>query len=117
MHNFEVIKQFFQNLKCSQCNEFYSEDSVKLIRKEENNVVVRVCCVICGKNLGLAILGLDSEEYNNSLNFQESGQNKLLQEKSQNPEKILPPITYDEVAQAHKFFSSLDSDWMKYLRE
>ncbi len=111
MENFETIKQFFMNVRCSQCNEYFEENSIQLVRKEENNVVVRVGCSYCGKNLGLAILGVDKSEFQRSLTFQEKDNDQMNSEATYSND----PITFEEVAQAHKFFNSLDSDWMKYL--
>lgn len=118
--NFELIKQFFENLKCSHCDNFFARESVQPVRKEENNVVVRITCLNCGKNLGLAILGLDKNEYKNSLQFHEEDyeyndedehEDEFLQENG------IPydPITYDDVIEAHHFFNALGSDWQKYL--
>ena len=108
---FELIREFFENLKCSKCDNFFTRDCIQPVRKEENNVVVRVTCSYCGKNLGLAILGLDRGEYQNSLKFQD--------DEEDTKEFIIPddPITYDEVAEAHRFFSGLGPDWMKHLPE
>ena len=107
--NFELIRKFFENLKCSCCDNFFSKDSVEPVRKEENNVIVRITCLHCGKNLGLAILGIDTKEYKNSLKFQEA--DDLPEEMDMSCD----PITYEDVAQAHNFFSGLGADWMKHL--
>ena len=111
MDKFELIKNFFESIKCSQCDKFFTKDSIHLVRKEESAIVVRIVCSHCEKNLGLAILGIDENEYKNSLKFQ----NKL--EEAYPMEGIMPdtPITYDEVAEAHKFFTNLGADWAKYL--
>jgi len=110
-NNIELIRKFFENIKCSQCDNFFTRDSVQPIRIEENNVVVKILCSLCGKNMGLAILGIDREEYKNSIKFHSDGETV---EGTDLPDD---PITYEEVAEAHKFFSSLGSDWMKFLPE
>lgn len=107
--HFELIKKFFETLKCSRCDSFFTGDSVQPVRVEQNNVAVKITCSSCGKNLGLAILGIDRNEYRNSLKFEE--QDDSQQELCQ-PED---PITYEDVIEAHKFFSGLGSDWMKHL--
>ena len=110
MENFEIIQKFFENLKCSQCDNFFTKDAIEPVRREENNVVVRIKCSFCGKNLGLAILGLDRDEYKNSLKFEnEEGEEFSLDTDA--------PITYEEVIEAHKFFSGLGPDWTKHLPE
>lgn len=95
---FELIKEFFRHLRCSNCNNFFTNNCIQPVRSEKNSIIVRINCSHCGKNLGLAILGVDTGEYKNSLNFDEP-----------------PPITHEDVARAQKFFSGLGSDWMKYL--
>ncbi len=107
--NFELIKKFFENLKCSQCNNYFPGDSVQPVRIEENNIVVRITCSLCGKNMGLAILGLDKNEHKNSLDFHSE------EETINEPGFCNDPITYEDVAEAHNFFSALEADWMKYL--
>ncbi len=108
--NFELIKKFFEKLKCARCDNFFSGDAIQPVRMEENNVVVRISCLHCGKNLGLAILGVDKNEYKNSLKFS-SEDDEFLRAKDMPSD----PITYEDVIEAHKFFSGLGADWMKYL--
>lgn len=110
MKNLEFIQNFFEKLKCNECDNYFSKDSVQLLRNEENNVVVRIKCAHCGKNLGLAILGLDKTEYKNSLKMENHNESEPL-----NTNIPDDPITYDDVMEAHKFFSDLGSDWTKYL--
>jgi|GEM_PF-489563 len=115
MENIEIIQKLFNNFKCSGCDNYFAKDAVEVVRREENNIVVRVECTYCNKNMGLAILGLDSGEYKNSLKFQKfqcEDEDKCL--KQDIPDD---PITYEEVMEAHKFFSSLGSDWIKHLPE
>lgn len=111
MDNFKIIQKFFSGLKCGRCDNFFDKDSIELVREEENNVVVRVTCSACGKNLGLAILGVEKGEYKSSLKFEGDNEEVVLSERE------IPddPITYEEVIKAHKFFSGLGSDWMKHL--
>jgi len=111
MDNFEFIKKFFENLKCSGCDSFFKEEAVQLIRQEDNNIVVRVTCMECGKALGLAILGTDRSGFRNSIKFQENSEAPSFLENN------LPDdaITSEEVNEARKFFSGLGADWTKYL--
>ncbi len=111
MDNLEIIKKFFENLKCTGCDNFFSRDAIELVRKEENNVVVRVKCSYCDRNLGLAILGLDKAEYKNSLKFEnEESEIGSIDANIQDN-----PITFEDVLDAHKFFSGLGADWAKHL--
>lgn len=106
--NFELVKKLFETLKCSKCDNFFQHEAVKLLRQEENNLVVRITCTYCEKDLGIAILGLDKNEYRNSLKFYD--ENK--EEQSAPPDNV---ISCEDVAEAHRFFSGLGSDWMKFL--
>ncbi|NLF84149.1 MAG: hypothetical protein GX568_09235 [Candidatus Gastranaerophilales bacterium] len=110
MDNLEIIQKFFSGLKCGRCDSFFDKDSIELVREEENNIVVRITCSACGKNLGLAILGIESGEYKNSLKFETDDESSLI-----NDDLPANPITYEEVIKAHEFFSGLGADWMKYL--
>ena len=110
MDYYEFLNEFFSHVKCSNCKEFFKEGSVQLIRKEANNIVVRITCQNCDKNLGLAILGLDKAEYKNSLKFSETeGENPVSTGSNEEP------ITYDDVIEAHDFFENLGDDWAKHL--
>ena len=115
MEYLNFINDFFSHVKCSHCHEFFKEDSIELVRQEANNIVVRISCTNCGKNLGLAILGIDRKEYKNSLKFSEETAENNDMPISVNAEK--DPITYDDVIEAHQFFSELGDDWAKYLPE
>jgi predicted secreted protein len=110
MEYLEFIHEFFSHIKCNHCQEFFKEDSIHLVRQEVNHIVVRIVCSHCGKNLGLAVIGIDKSEYNNSLKFSESSDDSPI---SMENEK--EAITYDDVIQAHEFFSNLGDDWAKYL--
>jgi len=111
MEYLEFISEFFAHVKCSNCHEFFKPDSIHLVRQEINNVVVKIECSHCGKNLGLAILGIDRAEYKNSLKFLDSNSSDIPV--SQDDPK--DPINYDDVIEAHHFFSALGDDWVKHL--
>ena len=113
MEYINYINEFFSHVKCVNCNEFFNNDAIQLVRQESNSIVVRIACVNCGKNLGLAILGIDRAGYKNSLGFSEDthGNNDMPISVNVNND----PITYDDVVEAHQFFSSLGDDWSKYL--
>lgn len=113
MDYLEFINDFFSHVKCSNCHEFFKEGSVTLVRQESNNIVVRICCLNCGKNLGLAILGIDRAAYKNSLKLSDDTRDDPEMPISIDNEK--EPITYDDVIKAHQFFSGLGEDWSKHL--
>jgi len=113
MEYLNYINEFFSHVKCANCHEFFKDDSIELVRQESNNIVVRITCAKCGKNLGLAILGIDRAEYKNSLNFAEDTAKNKDMPLSINADDS--PITYDDVMEAHQFFSKLGDDWAKHL--
>ena len=57
------------------------------------------------KNVGIALLGLDREMMKKTL---EASDTKSISGKED-------PITYDDVIDAHAFFSSLGDDWTKFI--
>lgn len=108
----DFINDFFAHLRCANCHEFFKEDSIQLIRKEADNIIVKIVCARCEKNLGLAIIGIDRTKYNNSMKFSEDS--------SEIPVSIntdADPINYNDVIEAHEFFNTLGDDWIKYLPE
>jgi len=113
MEYLNFINDFFSQVQCANCHEYFKDDSIHLVRQEANNIVVRIGCAKCGKNLGLAILGIDRAEYKNSLKFsEETSEDKNIPVSINNQED---PITYDDVIRAHEFFSNLGDDWAMHL--
>jgi len=108
----DIIKEFFSNIRCTQCHNFFDEESISLVRHDNNYTVVRVTCSKCGKNIGLAMLGLDKDSIKKSMEQLNSpGDIETSIELSDADD----PITYDDVIDAHNFFYSLGSDWYKHL--
>ena len=62
-------------------------------------------CNNCGKSFGLAFLGISDIDLKE---FEDKDLVLKMQEEA-------PPITSDEVLDAHKFIKNLDKDWKKYL--
>jgi RNase P subunit RPR2 len=52
-----MITGYFEQRQCQGCGKFYREDSVEIIKRFKESVVVRVTCKECGKPLGTAIVG------------------------------------------------------------
>lgn len=105
MNSSDIIKLFFSKMKCSNCDHFFNEEDVTILRDEGDYIVARIYCNRCGKNVGIALLGLDREMMKKTL--------ELSDTKSING--IKDPITYDDVLDAHSFFSSLGDDWIKFI--
>ena len=92
-------------MKCTNCNHFFNKEDITILRDEGDYIVARIYCNHCGKNLGIALLGLDHEMMKKTF---ESSDTK-------NISGIDRPITYDDLIDAHTFFSSLGDDWTKFI--
>ncbi len=109
MDNLGIIKEFFSNMRCSQCNNFFEQESIRLLRQEGVYLVVKIACEVCGKNIGLAMLGLDRESLKKSMGTVEEFESIKFDVDSKQP------IDYDDVIDAHNFIEEMGSDWDKYL--
>lgn len=96
-------------MNCSRCNKKFSNDSISVLRQEDNYTVIRVICSNCEKNIGLAILGIDKNEMRKTVEMEEGSEN-LSPDREE-------PIDYDDVLNAHEFFTHLGSDWSKHISE
>ena len=100
------IKRLFENLCCSRCKSDFDENSINILRQEDELCIVRLQCQNCRKSFGIAILGLNKQEIEDSVCKNEDFPLEI-QDGS-------PPITYDDVLDAHKFIQNLSDDWAKY---
>lgn len=122
---FRLIREYFQQRSCKHCDSNYAPGGIELIREEPGLLVVRVACLDCGKPLGIALVGINSGARPEPLvanarlgkepNYVEAihprDWNKLdVKRLSERPQ-----ISYDDVLDAHEFFSGLGSDWQKHL--
>lgn len=126
-NGFHLIQEYFQQRTCKHCCQNYSSDGIEFIREEPGMVVVRVSCSSCGQPLGIALVGMSNS------NRSVSGKRSRIPDKTYPPlaEDIPYPadwnkgdiarlskasrISYDDVLDAHEFFSNLGADWHKYL--
>ena len=104
MSDITVIKRLLAPMHCSRCRGEFDGDSIKIMRDDKGLLVFQVKCENCKKCFGMAFLGLDLKDLENSLNLNES--ENLSDE----------PISYDDVLNAHHFFQNLDENWMKYIK-
>lgn len=93
------IKQFFINMPCFKCNNLFTEDKIHLLRNESNYQVLKISCD-CGKNIGIAIMGLGLDEITSNVEIDNDN---------------MAAINSDDVLNAHQFICNLDKDWHKYL--
>lgn len=97
------LKVLFENLCCSMCKNGFDEDSITIKREENGLLVVNLFCQHCGKNFGVAFVGIS--------NLEVKDDNKLPLEVQEGP----APISYDDVIDAHRFIRDLDEHWHEHL--
>ena len=99
------IAVLFKELCCSQCKSDFDENSVHIMREEDEMFVFKLVCNECGKSFGVAFLGISDLELKNcdeedlALEIQDGAS----------------PISTDDVLDAHKFIKELDDNWQKYV--
>jgi hypothetical protein len=107
---FQAIQEYFQQRSCRFCANPFSSEGIQLLREEPGIVVVRVTCSACGQPLGVAIVGTTPKAQKARVSAPSDWTKKDIERLSPKP-----AINYDDVLNAHEFFSSLGSDWMKHL--
>lgn len=125
MKNFSVVQEHFRKLRCAHCGEPFTPEGVKLLREEKDYWVVRVHCTACNQPAGVAIVGV---EYEGGSETKEAApaaaaapapvnrsRGVFSSRREEERFNSLPPISLDEVLDAHSFFSDLGDDWMKHL--
>jgi hypothetical protein len=105
------IATLFSDLCCSACKADFDEKSVDIIREEktpeEEMIVFRLACQNCGKSFGVAFLGISDFELKN---YSDDDLTLKVQIDA-------PPISTDEVLDAHKFIKKLDKNWQKFIEK
>jgi len=117
--NFAAIAHYFQQRTCKNCEQPYSPEGIEFLREEPGVIVVKVGCSMCGRPLGIALVGM------NNMAPQLTPKQPLAKAEPQLPrewskrdaERLAekPPINYDDVLAAHQFFASLGADWSRKL--
>lgn len=97
-----IIKTLFSGLCCNVCKHDFDENSIFIKRQEKNLLVLQIICPECGKNFGIALLGV------NNIAVKENDKALEIQE-------CPLPISYDDVLDAHQFIDKLEKDWSKYI--
>lgn len=105
------IATLFKDLCCSVCKADFDEESVFIMRKEQNSeeemIVFKLVCQKCGKSFGVAFLGISDFELKN---YSEDDLVLHVQEGT-------APISTDEVLDAHKFIKDFDENWKKFISD
>jgi hypothetical protein len=97
------FKLLFKNLCCSKCKNDFDEDSIKSVHKEKDYNVIHLVCSKCGKDFGLAFLKLSDNISDN--------ENDIELKDSRNK----PPITSNEVIDAHEYIKDFENNWKKFI--
>ena len=101
------IATLFKELCCSRCKSDFDEDSVMIMREEDEMIALKLVCNECGKSFGVAFLGISDLELKN---YDEEDFALVTQ-------KCPAPISVDEVLDAHKFIKELDTNWQKFISD
>lgn len=101
-----LIKKLFSNMCCSECKSDFTDESIRVMRKEKDLYVVQINCKKCGKSFGTAFFGHCSIE-------EKVSDEDLALQIQEGPD----PIGTDDVIDAHKFIMNLEDDWQKYIPE
>lgn len=105
------IATLFKNLCCATCKADFDENSVFILRKENNAeeemIVFKLICQQCGKSFGVAFLGISDLEIQNY-----SEDDLVLQ-----VQDGAAPISTDEVLDAHKLIKDFDENWKKFISD
>jgi len=99
------IDKLFANLCCSECGADFTEESINVLREEDEFSVLQIVCSNCKKSFGIAFLG----ESNFSLKNPKDAD--LALELQDGPD----PVSCDDVIDAHRFIKGLGADWTKHL--
>jgi hypothetical protein len=120
----QLVREYFQQRTCRHCCRKYTPEGVELIREEPGIMVVKVACNACGEPLGIALVGVSRSEAAPERQVSRLRGQHLLGEFPPDWSKgdvkrlsSLSPISYDDVLDAHKFFSELDAGWKRFLPE
>lgn len=101
----DKIDVLFKNLCCSRCKSDFDESSIHVLRREKEMLVINLHCNVCEKEFGIAFLG--TKNINAEFFDYEKTPLRMIED--------LPPISKDDVLDAHKFIKDLDEYWTKYL--
>ncbi len=85
------IKTMFSGLCCSHCKNEFSIDSIKVMERDGDIQICNLKCQKCGKDFGDVVF-----------NYNRKSENHLPLEVVEGP----PPISYDDVIEAHKFIKN-----------
>ena len=94
MENFseKEIKTLFKNLCCSKCRNDFSAESITVKEREGGILICNLKCNVCDMDFGDVVFNFNRKSH------------------SHNPMEIIdgpPPITSDDVIDAHRFIKKM----------
>jgi hypothetical protein len=120
----QAIAQYFKQRSCRQCSQPYTREGIEFLRQEPGVIVVRVACVSCGHPLGIALVGMNTAGQQGTCQHgrpaapaEKKGDRYPSEWTKRDADRLgsKPPISYDDVLNAHEFFASLGDDWSRNL--
>lgn len=102
------IDKLFANLCCSSCGADFTNESIKVLREEDDFSVLQIVCSKCEKSFGIAFLGENNLAVKNNKQLRDED---IALELQNGPDAV----NYDDVINAHKFIKNLGADWQKHL--
>lgn len=85
------IKTMFSGLCCSHCKNEFSKNSIKILKRDCDIMVCRLSCEKCGKDFGEIVFNFNRKKDKHSpLNVVDGP----------------PPISIDDVIDAHEFIKN-----------
>ena len=107
------ILKMLNDLCCSDCRSDFDEDSIEIVRQEENLYVVRIICSNCNKSFGLAMMGLNSVKFKDEIKQTKFNDDDLKFRIDMED----APISYDDVLDAHEYIKNIDEHWQNFIKE
>lgn len=133
MNPFKLIQHFFSRMHCHHCEANLQPDGIELLRQENQFFIVKVSCLSCHEQLGVAMVGLEErdghpgelatgdllEGLEELLDPTEGGRfpDPELTEEEAERLSAYEPVTSDDVIEAHRFFNELGTNWREHLPE
>ena len=101
----QSVDKLFANMCCSNCGADFTEESISVLREEDEFSVLQITCNKCGKSFGIAFLG------ESGLAVKSSRDEDWALELQNGPDAV----SFDDVIDAHRFIKGLGADWKKHL--
>lgn len=113
MDSFSIIQNFFARMRCHFCTAYLSPEGIELLREDKGVFIVNIHCTECAQQMGVAMVGLEGAEIaGGPIQVYEDPE---LTEEEMERLATYQPIGFDDVLDAHTFFTNLGADWHKHL--